>query len=178
MSTGTDSRFQEHTVHSAAERIRPTLRKLQTKFGRIDPAVARIANSPELLEAFLTANSFFERTSLAPLERETLVMTVASRNGCHVCIDMHTGMLRRLDADSALISTLRAGDIVDDRRLAALQRFVHAVMDTAGGVTDEQLAAFTDAGFDREQALAVVLGIGTYTLSTFANRMTRVEPGS
>jgi len=66
MSTGTDSRFQEHTVHSAAERIRPTLRKLQTKFGRIDPAVARIANSPELLEAFLTANSFFERTSLAP----------------------------------------------------------------------------------------------------------------
>lgn len=49
-------------------------------------------------------------------------------------------------------------------------------MDTAGGVTDEQLTAFTDAGFDRAQALEVVLGIGAYTLSTFANRMTQAEP--
>ncbi len=176
MSTASRPRFQEHTVDSAPERIRPTLQKLRVKFGAIDPAVGRIANSPELLDAFLTANAFFERTSLAPLQRETLVMTVATRNGCRVCIEMHSATLRRLGADQNLISRLRAGEVAADAGLAALQRFVHAVMDTAGGVTDEQLTAFTDAGFDRAQALEVVLGIGAYTLSTFANRMTQAEP--
>jgi AhpD family alkylhydroperoxidase len=178
MSSTTRPRFQEHTIESAPERIRPTLWNLQAKFGRIDPAAARIANSPELLDAFLTANAFFERTSLAPLQREALVMTVASRNGCRVCIEMHSAALRGLGADQNLISRLRAGEVAADAGLAALQGFVRAVMETAGAVTDEQLTAFIDAGFDRTQALEVVLGIGTYTLSTFANRMTQAEPAS
>lgn len=46
-------------------------------------------------------------------------------------------------------------------------------MDSAGGVSDEQLAAFADAGFTSRQALDVVLGVGAYTLSTYANRLTR-----
>lgn len=43
---------------------------------------------------------------------------------------------------------------------------------SAAGPTTRRFAAFIAAGFD-QQALEVVLGIGTYTLSTFANRMTR-----
>ncbi|MFJ6697187.1 hypothetical protein ACIQM4_14105 [Streptomyces sp. NPDC091272] len=38
-----------------------------------------------------------------------------------------------------------------------------------------QLEAFCAAGYTRRNALEVVLGIGTYTLSTFANRL--VEHG-
>jgi hypothetical protein len=30
---------------------------------------------------------------------------------------------------------------------------------------------FLDAGFDRSQALEVMLGIGAYTLTTFTNRL-------
>jgi len=40
-------------------------------------------------------------------------------------------------------------------------------------VPDADLATFTAAGFTTRQALEVVLGIGAYTLSTFANRLTR-----
>lgn len=41
------------------------------------------------------------------------------------------------------------------------------------GVDDATLVAFLDHGFTRQNALEVVLGVGTYTLSTFANRLTR-----
>lgn len=85
-------------------------------------------------------------------------------------------MFRGDRADQNLITRLRAGEAAADAGLAALQGFVHAVMDTAGAVTDEQLTAFTNAGFDPAQALEVVLGIGAYTLSAFANRMTQAEP--
>jgi hypothetical protein len=40
------------------------------------------------------------------------------------------------------------------------------------------LRAFLDSGYTSRNALEVVLGIGTYTLSTFANRLTNapVDP--
>jgi len=44
---------------------------------------------------------------------------------------------------------------------------------TKGEVGDAALEAFLTHGFTREQALDVVLGVGLYTLSTYANRLTR-----
>jgi alkylhydroperoxidase family enzyme len=43
----------------------------------------------------------------------------------------------------------------------------------AGAVSDDQLEAFLGHGYTLRNALEVVLGIGTYTMSTLANRMTR-----
>ncbi len=40
--------------------------------------------------------------------------------------------------------------------------------------TDE-LTAFLAAGYTHRNALEVVLGIGTYTMSTFANRLVEVS---
>ena len=50
--------------------------------------------------------------------------------------------------------------------------FTLRVLDTAGDVGDDALAAFLASGYTRQQALEVVLGIGTYTMSTLANRLT------
>jgi alkylhydroperoxidase family enzyme len=46
-------------------------------------------------------------------------------------------------------------------------------MDTAGDVDDLAMESFLAAGYTPRQALDVVLGIGAYTISTFANRLTR-----
>ncbi|WP_029138864.1 carboxymuconolactone decarboxylase family protein [Nakamurella lactea] len=172
MTTTTHPHFPELTPDTAPESIRPTLQQLQGQFGgTVPPAAARLANSPELLSTFLAASAAFEGCSLAPLARETLIMTVAVRNGCRVCIQLHTGILRTLQADPQLIESLRAGSALADPELAALQRFTHQVMDNAGAVTDEQLVEFAAHGFGSVQALEVVLGVGAYTLSTFGNRM-------
>ena len=58
------------------------------------------------------------------------------------------------------------------RRLEALRRFTVAVLDHRGAVPDEELDAFLAAGWQPRHALDVVLGVGTYTISTFANRLT------
>ena len=38
---------------------------------------------------------------------------------------------------------------------------------------EQELAEFLDAGFTTRNALEVVLGIGTYTMSTLGNRLVR-----
>ncbi|WP_410572042.1 carboxymuconolactone decarboxylase family protein [Amycolatopsis sp. cmx-4-61] len=143
------------------------------KFGRVPSAVARLATSPELLNGFLKLNAIFESTTLTALEREVLVMTVAARNECHLCVAMHTAALGRLSAAPELVAALRAESPLPEPRLEALRGFVHAVMDTRGEASAEALEAFTGAGYTPRNALEVVLGIGTYTLSTYANRLTR-----
>ena len=54
----------------------------------------------------------------------------------------------------------------------AIRLFTLQVLDTAGDVGDDALRAFLASGYTRQNALEVVLGIGTYTMSTLANRLT------
>ncbi|MCT9091289.1 carboxymuconolactone decarboxylase family protein [Streptomyces sp. ASQP_92] len=139
--------------------------------GRLTPPVARLATSPHLLDGFLKLNGIFERTTLDPVAREVLVMTVAVRNECHVCVAMHTHRLRDLGADEELVAALHERRPLQDPKLDAVRRFTLAVLATAGGVGDEAVKDFLSYGHTEQNALEVVLGIGTYTLSTFANRL-------
>ncbi|MCD2465251.1 carboxymuconolactone decarboxylase family protein [Streptomyces sp. NPDC055893] len=124
-------------------------------------AVALLEESPETLDGFLKLSRIFESTTLDPHSRETVVLTVAERNQCHLCVDMHEAKMAAL------------GPAPDAERLAAVRLFTLRVLASAGAVSDEELAAFEAAGHTRRNALEVVLGIGAYTLSTFANRLTR-----
>jgi uncharacterized peroxidase-related enzyme len=168
--------FPDHTPESAPPAARPTMAATAKKFGHVPPAVARMATSPETLNGFLKLNAIFESTTLPALEREVLIMTVATRNGCHVCVAMHTASLEGLSAAPELVSALRAQSTLPSPRLEALRQFVHAVMDTTGDVPPGALEAFVGAGFTPRNALEVVLGIGTYTVSTYANRLIQAPP--
>ncbi|MFC9387357.1 carboxymuconolactone decarboxylase family protein [Streptomyces venezuelae] len=124
-------------------------------------AIALLKESPETLDGFLKLSQIFESTTLDPHSRETLILTVAERNQCHLCVDMHEAKMAAL------------GPAPDPERLDAVRRFTLRVLASSGAVGDADLADFEKAGYTRRNALEVVLGIGAYTLSTFANRLTR-----
>ena len=162
--------FTAHTLESAPAESRPFMAKFD---GHVPEPVAKMAESPEMLGGFLQASGRFEASTLDPLAQEVLVMTIATRNGCRVCIAMHTGRLRQLKADPALIAALRDQTPVADPRLEALRQFTLRVLATTGDVPDDEVEEFLAAGYTRRNALEVVLGIGTYTMSTLANRLVR-----
>jgi AhpD family alkylhydroperoxidase len=140
--------------------------------GYLPDGVGKLATSPHLLEGFLKVSAMFEATTLDPLSRETLIMTVSTRNACHFCVAMHTAKLTKLGAAPEVISALRDQKPLPDERLAALQTFALEVLETTGAVGDKALEAFFAHGYTPQNALEVVMGIGVYTMSTLANRMT------
>ncbi|MEV0402537.1 carboxymuconolactone decarboxylase family protein [Actinoallomurus sp. NPDC050550] len=174
--------FTEHTIESAPPAARRSMEAAAKKLGYLPAAVARLATSPQMLDGFLRANALFETTTLSPLAREVLVMTMATRNGCHLCVAMHTAGLTALGADPDLIAALREGRPLNDAPLEAMRRFVLEVLATSGAVSAEAMEDFLGHDYTRQNALEVVLGIGVYTMSTLANRMTdapldeRLEP--
>ncbi|WP_029384066.1 carboxymuconolactone decarboxylase family protein [Streptomyces leeuwenhoekii] len=166
--------FAAHSVESAPQASRPAMRAVAEAWGGTVPdAVARLATSPELLNAFLSLSASFERCTLDPLSREVVIMTVAVRNQCHICVALHTGKLRRLGAETELIAALREERAPADERLDAIRTFTLGVLSTAGAVDDDALEALLAHGYTERNALEVVLGIATYTMSTFANRLVR-----
>ncbi|MEU1364015.1 carboxymuconolactone decarboxylase family protein [Micromonospora zamorensis] len=165
--------FTEHTAETAPAAARRAIEEVQGRFGWLPTPVALMAGSPQLLAGFLTANAGFEQTDLTPLEREVVVLAVATTNDCHVCVALHTGTLTRLGATPELIAALRSDAELPDPRLEALRRFTLAVLEHRGAVPDGELDDFLAAGYQPRHALDVVLGVGAYTISTFANRLTR-----
>jgi AhpD family alkylhydroperoxidase len=165
--------FVQHTVESAPSAARRFMSATAEHMGYLPAGIGLMAESPHLLEGFLKLNALFEATTLPELEREVLIMTMSTHNGCHLCVAMHTAKLIKLGADPELITALREGAPLPEPHLAALREFVLDVLATKGSPADEAVETFLAAGYTRRNALEVVLGIGTYTLSTFANRLTK-----
>ncbi|WP_208325892.1 carboxymuconolactone decarboxylase family protein [Amycolatopsis arida] len=164
--------FVEHTPETAPAGSRRAMTAAADRLGYLPAAVARMAASPHTLDGFLRLSGLFEATTLDPLAREVVVMTVATRNGCEVCVALHTAKLGSLGADPALVAALRGRRTLPAPRLEALRLFTLDVLDHAGAVGDERVRAFLAHGYTMTNALEVVLGIGAHTLSTLANRLT------
>lgn len=164
--------FTQHTIESAPPASRRAMAAVTGKWGYLPAGVGLLAESPEALDGFLRLSASFDACTLDPLAREVVIMTVAARNGCHLCLAVHTARLTALGADPALAAALRSSAPLQDARLDAARVFTLRVLDTAGEAGDESLAEFLGHGFTRRNALEVVFGIGAYTLSTLANRLT------
>jgi AhpD family alkylhydroperoxidase len=169
--------FPDFTVESAPPAARRAMAATEQHLGYLPAGMARMAASPQLLDGFMKLSAIFESSTLSPLARETLVMTIATRNGCHICVAMHTARLTALGAAADLMARMREAGRpgaapLPDPGLEAVRVFTLQVLDTAGDVGDEALDAFLASGYTSQNALEVVLGVGTYTLSTFANRLT------
>ena len=164
--------FTEYTVESAPPAARRFLTATRDHLGYVPAAMARMVASPQLTEGFGKLTAIFESSALTPVAREVVIMTVATRNGCHICVAMHTAALTALDAGPELIAALRGSEPLGDEHLDAIRVFTLRVLDTAGDVGDAALRDFLACGYTTQNALEVVLGIGTYTMSTLANRLT------
>ncbi|AKV03951.1 Macrophage infectivity potentiator-related protein [Labilithrix luteola] len=165
--------FHAHTLDSAPVSTRAALTKAEKTFGAIPTALALLAESPEVIAAFEQLQGIWAACSLSPLEREIVTMEVARRNGCTLCVSLHARMLRGMKAPPALVEALTTGAPLDDSRLETLRTFTASVLEHTGDVPDDVREAFAGAGFSPRHALDVVLGVTTYTLTTYGNRLTR-----
>lgn len=170
--------FVDHTAETAPEASRGALRATHGKFGYLPSAMARLAESPSVVAAFGRTMATWDACSLGSVEREVVTFVVAHDSGCEVCMAIHSAVLTQTVGDAPMLESLRAQTPLSDPRLEALRRFTGLVLETKGDVGAPALRTFLAAGFTKQQALDVVLGVGLYTLSTYANRLTQatVDP--
>ena len=165
-------RFDETTAPDGA---REPLAQTRKAFGMLPAPLTRYASSPLMLDAALSGLAAFEKSSLAPLEREVLAMTMGHLNGCKFCLNFHRRALKLQQAPVELVAALEGGQALGDARLEALRRFTLALLADRGDVSQQVWREFRDAGYSHQQALEVLTGVSVYTLTTLANRLTETS---
>src|ERR1700678_1712284 len=112
--------FPDHSIESAPAAAKRSMTAVRDHWGYLPSGAARMATSPHALDGFLKLNGIFESCTLEPLAREVLIMTMATRNGCHLCVAIHSQRLASMDADQDLIAALRDSASLGDYRLDAV----------------------------------------------------------
>lgn len=163
--------FTLHDKASAPEAARERLEAAEQKMGFVPNLFAKMAEAPTTLEAYQTLDGIFARTSLSPVEREVVLLATSVYHRCHFCVAAHSGRAKQAGMNDADLEALRHGGDLPDPRLNALAAFTRVVVHERGWAGDDAVQRFLDAGFERQQALEVILGVSLKTLSNYTNHI-------
>ncbi len=170
------SEYTTHTIETAPENSKPILTKVKSSYGFIPNLLGNMAESPAMLEGYITLSSIFDKTTLSETERQIILMTNNRLNGCTYCMAAHTWLARNGGVAEDVIEALRTGTSIADPKLEALRVFTQAVNESRGWPTNEQTAALIDAGYTQQTVLEVILGTSLKILSNYTNHVAGTQP--
>ncbi|RFB79357.1 carboxymuconolactone decarboxylase family protein [Methylovirgula sp. 4M-Z18] len=162
------------TIASAPEESKPVLEQLQQTFGLIPNIAGAIANSPELIKAFIGLFQQVHAGTFTEAEIQTLLLTNAVTNSSTWPVAFHTMLALKEGLAPADIEAIRAGRLPVDKRHAALSTLARKLIETRGHVSERDLTAFLEAGFKREQTLEILAVIAASTITNYVG--TVAEP--
>lgn len=164
--------FPVHTNETAPAASRTLLERLRSQIGTVPNLAASMSESPELLRGFLALREIMENGSFKAQEVQVLALANAFENGCRYCMALHSTLALRVGVAADTVAALREGRDPDDPRLGPLTRFSRRLVRNRGQIAPEHLQEFLDAGFNRREALEVVLQVAASVMPNFAHHLT------
>lgn len=163
--------FRVHSIDTAPEGSRDTLRRVHSMLGGIPNLAATMAESPVLLNGFFALRDIYTRGSFTSAEIEVLSLTNAFEHSCSWCMAFHSGIALKGGVSRESVEELRNGRAPVEPRLKALSDFSRSMVRNRGLVGSQDLAAFRAAGFSDAQALEVVVGVAFSVMANFADHL-------
>lgn len=114
------------------------------KFGFVPNLLGVMANSPQLLQAYLKLSELFSQTSLSPVEQQVGLLTVSKTNGCDYCIAAHRMLAKMARVPEQVVSGILARSLIDDEKLAALSGLTTQLVSTRGWPDQSAVQGFLD----------------------------------
>jgi AhpD family alkylhydroperoxidase len=165
------SKFPIHTIDSAPEGSRETLRQAKASLGRIPNLAAGMAESPALLRSFFAVREIYGQGTLSPADVQVLSIANAFENGCDWCLAFHSFAAEKAGVPAGTVAALRRGDTPDDTRSRALVDLTRELIRNHGHAGEDTLREFHAAGFTPAQALEVVLGAAFSLMANYAQHL-------
>ena len=166
--------YNIHSEETASSDSKPFLAGARAKFGFVPNLLGVMADAPALLQSYLTLAGLFDKTSLSPTERQIVLLATSYSNGCAYCMAAHTAIAGMQDVPKDVVEALRNNTVLANAKLEALRIFAYEIAQNRGYPSPEILARFFAAGYNKAQALEVVLGVGLKTISNYTNHLTAI----
>ena len=164
---------QVHDIGSAPGAAKPLLEKAESAFGFIPNILGVMAESPALLEAYMSMSEIFEKTDFNAIEKQVVLLAVSQDNDCGYCMAAHSGIASMQKLPDNVIKAVVEGRSIDDDKLEALRKFTQQVVSTRGNPEGTDINAFLEAGYSKRHVLDVIAGVGMKTLSNYTNHIAK-----
>lgn len=164
--------FTIYDIENAPEDSKPLLKAAKENFGFVPNLLGEFAESPAVLEGYLTLNEIVGKTGFSPKEQQLAILAVSIENECHYCSAIHSTILRnQIGAADEIVGAVRSGETLPDAKFNALVNYVRTVVKSRGFVDETDLKAFLHAGYSKQNALEVNLIIALKTISNYTNHL-------
>jgi uncharacterized peroxidase-related enzyme len=168
------SRLQVVDPSVATGKAKDLLDAVKAKLGLVPNMTKVMANSPEVLEAYLGFNGALAGGHLDPKIREQLALVTAQQNHCNYCLSAHTAIGKMVGLNQEQIVASREGKGNSQKATAALM-FATRVLDSKGQISESDLTAVRAAGFSDGEIAEIIAHVALNVFTNYFNVATEVD---
>lgn len=165
------STFPIYSIESAPSQSRQVLRQLEQTFGFIPNIAGAMAESPMLIGAFIDLFQKVHAGTFTEAQIQTLLLTNAVTNACSWAVAFHTALALSQGLTQADTDAIRGGRVPLDRQHAALSRLTRTAIERRGHLDTQDVNAFIEAGFRRDQVLEVLAVAAASTITNYVGNI-------
>jgi len=169
------TQYTAHTIETAPEGSKPFLLGAKDAYSFVPNLLGNMAESPALLEGYMTLAGIFDKSDLSETERQIILMTNNRLNSCSYCMAAHTTISQMAKVPSDVIDGLRENTPIADPKLEALRTFSAIVNEKRGWPEEGEVEAFLAAGYTKQAVLEVILGTSLKVMSNYTNHIAQTK---
>lgn len=130
-----------------------------------------MGNSPAALNVYLGMSHALDKAALNAKEREVIQLAVGEANNCDYCANAHTAIGKMVGLTEAQTIEARRGTL-SDAKLNAVAKFVLAIHEKRGFVSEGDVQAFKKAGYTDAH---IAEAVACYALAIYTNYFNHVN---
>ncbi|NQV25844.1 MAG: carboxymuconolactone decarboxylase family protein [Rhodopirellula sp.] len=155
---------------TAEGRQKELLDTVQGAFGLVPNAARIMANSPPVLESFLTFSQAMGNVAIGEKLHNQVKLSTSESNSCDYCTSILCAVAPSvgLTADEILAGRTSSSE---DRRTDAALKFAEAVLARGGKVDDSQFEAVRAAGFSDGEIVEIIASVVLGCFTNFLNNV-------
>jgi uncharacterized peroxidase-related enzyme len=162
------SRVQLVNPAATSQDRKALLDQITQAFGATPNMFKAVANSPAALRSMWGSFGALASGRLDAKLGEQIAVAVADRNACEYCLAAHTALGRKAGATADELSAAQMGESSDPRAAAAL-RFALKLVNERGQVSDSDVQALRQVGFDDEHIVEILAHVALNLFTNYVN---------
>ena len=167
--------FPFHTTESSSPEGKAILSKVKAGYGFVPNLFAYMAEAPVAVEAYLQLSELIDKSSFSAGQAQVALLAISLENSCDFCTVAHRAVGKMKGAKQQSLDALAQGIEIEDEADRAIAKLAVVLVQKRGWLDDQDLNAFYQAGFTKQQVFEVILLNSIKTLSNYSNHLTQPE---
>lgn len=168
------SRLPAIQPEQATGKAKELLDAVQAKL-KITPNMTRVmANSPAVLQAYLSFSGALAGGLLDAKLREELALEVGEQNSCQYCVSAHTAIGKMVGLTETEIEAARDAESAHSKNKAAL-KFAREIVAKQGHASEADVEAVRAAGFSDGEIAEIISHVALNVFTNYFNNTAGVE---